>query len=84
MTQLRRSWPILCYLNAMHSLDCSDTVIPVEVGYLVIYKATEKLSKVPLRRSRLGAVHQHKDISFVARPHSLPLTCSRLLEAVRA
>ena len=81
MTQLRRSLPILCYLNAVHSLDCDDPVIPVKVGYLVVYEKEGKFAKVPLRRSKLGPVHEHRDIFFVARPHSLPLTCSRLLEA---
>ena len=84
MTQLRRSLPILCYLNAVHSLDCNDPVIPVEVGYLVVYEAMKGLTKPLLRQSRLGAVHRHRDISFVARPHFSPLTCSRLLEAVNA
>lgn len=84
MTQLRRSLPILCYLNAVHSLDCTDSVIPVEVGYLVVYEAMRGLIKPLLRQSRLGAVHRHRDISFVAHPHFSPLTCSRLLEAVNA
>ena len=82
MTQLRRSLPILSYLNAVHSLDRNDSVIPVEVGYLVVYEAMRGLTKPLLRQSRLGAVHRHRDISFVARPHFSPLTCSRLLEAV--
>ena len=84
MTQLRRSLPILCYLNAVHSLDCSDSVIPVKVGYLVVYERVRGLTKPPLRQSRLGTVHRHRDISLVAYPHRPPLTCSRLLEAVNA
>ena len=84
MTQLRRSLPILGYLNTVHSLDCTDSVIPVEVGYLVVYEGMRGLTKPLLRQSKLGAVHRHKDIFVVARPHSSPLTCSKLLEAVNA
>ena len=82
MTQLRRSLPILCYLNAVHSLDCGHAVTPIEVGYLVIYETIGGLKKPGVRQSRLGAVHRHREISVVSRPHFSPLTCSRLLEAV--
>lgn len=84
LTQLRRSLPILCYLNAVHSLDYTDSVTPVEVGYLVVYERVKGLTKPPLRQSRLGTIHRHKNISFVARPHASPVTCRRLLEAVNA
>lgn len=83
VSQLRRSLPILCYLNAVHALDCDGSVTPVEVGYLVIYDNLGRIAKPPLKQTALGAVHRHKDISFVACQNSGTLTCSKLLGAVK-